>query len=57
MSTASALSVCRCCSLQFRAGTPTISSFKVAQASDAFIKTLQLLGISDEALLPKEILK
>jgi chemotaxis protein CheX len=31
--------------------------FKVAQASDAFIKTLQLLGISDEALLPKEILK
>ncbi|MEP3439232.1 MAG: STAS domain-containing protein [Hoeflea sp.] len=30
---------------------------KVKQASDAFIKTLQLLGISDEALLPKEILK
>lgn len=30
---------------------------KVNQASDAFIKTLQLLGISDEALLPKEMLK
>ncbi|MDP2119370.1 MAG: STAS domain-containing protein [Hoeflea sp.] len=32
-------------------------SLKVKQASDAFIKTLQLLGISDEALLPKEMLK
>ncbi|MBC7284054.1 STAS domain-containing protein [Hoeflea sp.] len=32
-------------------------SLTVKQASDAFIKTLQLLGISDEALLPKEILK
>jgi chemotaxis protein CheX len=32
-------------------------SFKVAKASDAYIKTLQLLGISDESLLPKEILK
>lgn len=32
-------------------------SFKVSKASDAFIKTLQLLGISDESLLPKEILK
>lgn len=32
-------------------------SFVIAQASDAFIKTLQLLGISDEALLPKEIMK
>ena len=32
-------------------------SFKVQQASDAFIKTLNLLGISDEALLPKEMLK
>lgn len=31
--------------------------FRVDQASDAFVKTLQLLGISDEALLPKEILK
>ncbi|KGF68501.1 chemotaxis protein CheX [Hoeflea sp. BAL378] len=32
-------------------------SLRVNQASDAFIKTLQLLGISDEALLPKEMLK
>ncbi len=32
-------------------------SFKVVHASDVFIKTLQLLGISDEALLPGEILK
>ena len=32
-------------------------SLTVKQASDAFIKTLQLLGISDEALLPKEIQK
>tara|TARA_R110002020_G_scaffold65144_4_gene172198 strand:- start:4652 stop:4951 length:300 start_codon:yes stop_codon:yes gene_type:complete len=32
-------------------------SLKVNKASDAFIKTLQLLGISDEALLPKEMLK
>lgn len=32
-------------------------SFKVAQASNAYIKTLQLLGISDESLLPKEMLK
>ena len=30
---------------------------RVSQASDAFVKTLQLLGISDEALLPKEMLK
>ena len=32
-------------------------SLKVGKASDAFVKTLQLLGISDEALLPKEMLK
>jgi chemotaxis protein CheX len=31
--------------------------FKVEPASDVFVKTLQLLGISDEALLPKEMLK
>jgi len=31
--------------------------FKVEQASDAFTKTLELLGISDEALVPKEMLK
>lgn len=31
--------------------------FKVEKASDAFLKTLQLLGISDEALLPMETLK
>ncbi|WP_420410597.1 STAS domain-containing protein [Hoeflea sp.] len=31
--------------------------FKVVEASDAYIKTLQLLGISDESLLPKEMLK
>lgn len=30
--------------------------FKVGKASDAFTKTLELLGISDEALLPKEML-
>ncbi|MCY0149899.1 STAS domain-containing protein [Hoeflea sp. G2-23] len=32
-------------------------SFKVVQASDIFIKTLKLLGISDESLLPGEMLK
>ncbi|MEQ8305077.1 MAG: STAS domain-containing protein [Hoeflea sp.] len=32
-------------------------SFKVVEASDAYIKTLQLLGISDESLLPKEMQK
>jgi len=32
-------------------------NFKVTPASEVFVKTLQLLGISDEALLPKEILK
>lgn len=32
-------------------------SFKVVEASDAYIKTLQLLGISEESLLPKEMLK
>ncbi|MEQ8481894.1 MAG: STAS domain-containing protein [Hoeflea sp.] len=31
--------------------------FKVVKASDAYIKTLQLLGISEESLLPKEMLK
>lgn len=31
--------------------------FKVAQASDVFNKTLELLGISDESLVPKEMLK
>ena len=31
--------------------------FKVEPASEVFVKTLQLLGISDEALLPKEMLK
>lgn len=31
--------------------------FKVVQASEAFVKTLQLLGISDESLVPQEILK
>lgn len=32
-------------------------SFKVVQASGAYIKTLQLLGITEETLLPKEMLK
>ncbi|MDF1608831.1 STAS domain-containing protein [Hoeflea sp. YIM 152468] len=32
-------------------------NFKVEKASDAFVKTLNLLGISDEALLPMETLK
>ena len=31
--------------------------FRIEPASDVFVKTLQLLGISDEAMLPKEILK
>ena len=32
-------------------------AFAVSQTSDAFENTLQLLGISDESLLPKEIVK
>ncbi|MCY0093493.1 STAS domain-containing protein [Hoeflea ulvae] len=31
--------------------------FSVVDASESFVKTLKLLGISDEALLPKEMLK
>jgi chemotaxis protein CheX len=31
--------------------------FKVESASNSFVNTLDLLGISDEALLPKEMLK
>lgn len=31
--------------------------FQVGTGSDAYSTTLQLLGISDEALLPKEIVK
>ena len=32
-------------------------AFSVVKASDAFAKTLQLLGISNASLLPKEIVK